>query len=365
MINQISLRSFKCFKKETFNLSNLNVLTGLNGTGKSTLIQSLLLLVQSNSQKMINEALVLNGNYINIGTGKDLYCEQAEDPYIVLSFNFQGEEILFSYSYTMTSSFLPLFHVNGDLKKFTTMLENIEYINALRIVPNSVYPKSDYTVLHKKQLGSNGEFAIQYLSEFGFEEVQNSNVLLQEVPEKYLKNQLLGWFHQIVPNTQLDIDQHINTELVSLKYRFKTSNTEVSNYYRPTNVGFGLTYTLPILIALLKAKRNDIVIIENPEAHLHPAGQRKIGELISLAAAGGVQIILETHSDHVLNGIRVSVKKGNIESSKVKIMFFERSMSEDLVQHIVHTPKLFEDGRLSFWPEGFFDEWDKAIEELF
>lgn len=119
-------------------------------------------------------------------------------------------------------------------------------------------------------------------------------------------------------------------------------------------------------MVLLSAREGDILVLENPEAHLHPRGQRKIGELVALAAANGVQIFMETHSDHVLNGIRLSVRNKKILSDKVKINYFYEYPSEEGIQkHEKTSPEILEDGSLSNWPEGFFDEWDKAIDELF
>lgn len=81
-----------------------------------------------------------------------------------------------------------------------------------------------------------------------------------------------------------------------------------ADYFTAQNVGFGISYVLPIVLALVKAKKGELIILENPEAHLHPRGQRKMGELIARAAQGGVQVIVETHSDHILNGIRFVCK---------------------------------------------------------
>ncbi|WP_180834594.1 AAA family ATPase, partial [Vibrio parahaemolyticus] len=65
---------------------------------------------------------------------------------------------------------------------------------------------------------------------------------------------------------------------------------------------------LPIVLALLVTKPGGLVIIENPEAHLHPKGQSYLGRLIQRTAEAGVQVIIETHSDHLLNGIRVAAR---------------------------------------------------------
>ena len=69
-------------------------------------------------------------------------------------------------------------------------------------------------------------------------------------------------------------------------------------------------------------------MLENPEAHLHPKGQRKMGELIAQCAANGIQIFLETHSDHILNGIRIAVKQKRLKGEDAKLFYFSRRESE-------------------------------------
>jgi predicted ATPase len=121
---------------------------------------------------------------------------------------------------------------------------------------------------------------------------------------------------------------------------------------------------LPIIIALLKARKGDLVVVENPESHLHPSAQRVLGELISTVANADVQVIVETHSDHILNGIRVSVKNGIINHSKVQILFFSREIVSSHYYVNVYKPSLLGNGDLDIWPEGFLDEWDNALIDL-
>ena len=95
-----------------------------------------------------------------------------------------------------------------------------------------------------------------------------------------------------------------------------------------------------------------------------------MAELIARAAAGGVQIIIETHSDHILNGIRLSVKQGVIPRDEIRLNYFYQTVETDfaLGERVIHqkcSPVIMEDGSLSDWPDGFFDEWDKALDELF
>lgn len=107
----------------------------------------------------------------------------------------------------------------------------------------------------------------------------------------------------------------------------------------------------------------DLILLENPEAHIHPAGQRMLGELIAAAGAGGAQIIVETHSDHVINGIRLAVKNGKIAKEQTRIFFFYKDIQEGY-EHKMACPEMDEDGRIDIWPEGFLDEWDHALMEL-
>jgi predicted ATPase len=153
-------------------------------------------------------------------------------------------------------------------------------------------------------------------------------------------------------------------EIARLSYKFEVGKNYVTEGMRPTNVGFGLTYVLPIITAVISARPGDLLIIENPESHLHPQGQALLGKLFAVAAEHGVQLFIETHSDHVLNGVRVAVKHRDISPDKVGIFFFERNLeAEEHVTEIIQ-PYLDENGRIDEWPTGFFDEWDKSLFEL-
>ncbi len=143
--------------------------------------------------------------------------------------------------------------------------------------------------------------------------------------------------------------------------------------FRPINVGFGLSYILPMLVVLLTAHEGEMLVIENPEAHLHPRGQAEVGKLLARAAAAGIQLFVETHSDHVINGIRVAVKEGIIKPEDVNIAFFERKehevknksgVSSTEIYSTVNNIKIDRHGSLSMYPDGFMDEWNNQLMEL-
>jgi predicted ATPase len=147
-------------------------------------------------------------------------------------------------------------------------------------------------------------------------------------------------------------------DIVSLQYFYG-----LSKRYRSTNVGFGITYTLPILIALLSATPDTLILLENPEAHLHPKGQSKMGELLALAASGGVQIIVETHSDHILNGIRLAVRRG-VKPEDIQLHYFDRYLQKGQAITKIISPRIYQDGGIDKWPDGFFDQAEKDLMEL-
>ena len=238
------------------------------------------------------------------------------------------------------------------------------YIAADRLGPQSSYEKSYYEVWENKQVGNHGEYAVHYLQTHELEDVENESVLYDGEENIRLLKQVECWMGEITPGISLRMEEYGHSNRVGLTVH-QESNTG-ADYFTAQNVGFGISYVLPIVLSLLKAKKGELLILENPEAHLHPKGQRKVGELIARASNGGVQVIVETHSDHILNGIRLCVKNKKVDPELVRLYYFTRGKDEKgrMVPEI-ENPIIYADGRLSFWPDGFFDEWDKAIDDLF
>lgn len=358
MIEKISISNFKCFDNVQLDLSSLNVFSGINGMGKSTVIQTLLLLKQSQEQNMPIKKVFLNGMYTMLGTGQDVLFENATDDSIKMSFFEKGKITSMNLIYDKQSDVLLL---GEDIDSVCPSFDsNFEYISAERLAPKTTYEKSSLSV-NRNQLGIYGQYTAHYLSvhqddvidSFGFD------------CYKTLKEGVQFWLNEISPNIKVNITDITNADLAQINYYYSgIQDSTRSREYRPTNVGFGISYILPIITALLKSTKGSMLIIENPEAHLHPKGQRKMGELIALCANKGVQIFLETHSDHVMNGIRISVKKKTIQNSAVKVYFFTNEKTQENGAHGFVTPKIMENGRFDFWPDGFFDEWEKALDEI-
>ena len=153
--------------------------------------------------------------------------------------------------------------------------DSLCYISAERSGPRTVFSTSDYLVRRHRQLGVRGEYTAQYLSLFGDEKILQEMAHPSEASLS-LKAQVEAWMSEVSPGVRLDLERYDAIDAVSIGYSFVMGHL-ISNRYRSTNVGFGITYTLPVVVALLAARQGALVLLENPEAHLHPSWAGKDG----------------------------------------------------------------------------------------
>lgn len=368
MIERLSLRNFKSIQGDKFDLENLTLLTGLNGAGKSSILQSMLLLRQSFEKHLLpNTGISLRGDYINIGTGKDLLFADAENEIIEIQLDWGGSSIDLKFQYQENSDMLPVEklgpNINGAPFEEALFKPGFQYLSADRISPKSTYDVSEYAVIQQRTLGNRGEFTAHFLAENGNKEISIKALKHKKAKSKTLIESLNYWMSEITPGTNVIAKLIPEINKVSLHYKFSLL-TEFTPLFRPENTGFGLTYVLPIVTAVLSSHPGDLLFIENPESHLHPAGQSLTAKLISLAAMNGVQIVIETHSDHFLNGVRKSVKLGDIDSDKVAIYFLSRDSHDIKHDLLVDKVRVNPNGSIENWPSGFFDEWEKSLNAL-
>jgi predicted ATPase len=365
VIQSLQLQNFKCFENQIIPFGALTLLSGLNGMGKSSVLQSLLLLRQSYQRQLLQETgLALNGDLVEIGTAEDALFENALAEEIglalVLDDNIQGR---WHFKYDPENDILgyaspPV--VAAEIFQASLFSDNFHCLQAERIGPRTVFEKSDSLVREHKQLGIHGEYATHFLEVFGKEKICCTKLAFPGVEFQSLNQQVEAWLGEITPGTRLHLTDHLGMDLINLQYSF-TKKQQVSNQYRATNVGFGITFVLPVIIALLSSKPGALVLLENPEAHLHPRGQAKMGELMARAASCGIQVVVETHSDHVLNGIRLAVHDGLLKPEQTCFYYFAHD--ENGVTQLT-SPKIDKKGQFKDWPRGFFDEWNNLLFKL-
>lgn len=364
MLKSLTLKNFKPFENQSFALKPLTLLSGLNSSGKSSVLQSLLLLRQSYQQDLLKDkGLALNGDFVSIGTAQDALFERAKDDLImfeIITENEMTSKWVFHYNRESDIIQLSSFSmINQTVYNESLFNDNFHYLRADRISPKNYFEISDFQVKQHQQLGNQGEFTPHFLSVYDETIIINKNLSHPSENSLKFQNQVEAWLGEISPGTRIEIESFSGMDLVSLQYSYGLSNP-----YRSTNVGFGITYTLPIIVAILSAKKDSLILLENPEAHLHPQGQSKIGELIALASSCGVQIIVETHSDHLLNGIRKAVRHNKINAEDVQIHYFQRYLKKGQAITEIISPRIYQDGGIDKWPDGFFDQAEKDLMEL-
>jgi predicted ATPase len=391
MLTKIHLEHFKCFETLHLPLAPLTLLSGLNATGKSTALQALSLLHQTAVESEWNIRLILNGSTIALGSAGDVidkisgrkeFCigvqsdtfecfwEMRTEGHAELSVpitQIQWREAPdwqpVTIAVTEQKQLQRIYHLlpehiwqaSAHAQQLSSLLIRLAYISADRIGPRETYAAT--TPDQQTNVGPHGEFTAWFLHYFA--EQQPLDGLLFHDTAPTLQRQSEAWMHYFFPGTHFLVQPVERANLVTLNLR----TSEASDYHRPQNVGYGLTHVLPIVTACLGAQQGDVLLIENPESHLHPAGQSEMGVFLARTAAAGAQVIIETHSDHVLNGMRKAVKHHLIDPDAVALHFFAtREGGEDSPRVI--SPMIDPSGTLDHWPEGFFDQFDKDISEL-
>ena len=374
MINFLKIQNFKSLRNVQFDFRNLNLLMGLNSMGKSSVIQSLLILRQSYIKENSLYKLYTNGDLIKLGNSKDIFFQNAAtDEPICFEIENKISKIHVKYNFKNSVDVLKAEEIrNKNEGQLSLVNEQFHYLAADHISPEKTYKSINSANNIYNQLGNNGENAPYFLARMGLTELQNINLHHPKAKSNWIAHELDAWMSEISPGTKILANELPGLDIVKMSVQFETKHkisedkfvNEYTDEYSPVNVGFGIPYVLPLILSLLISKPGDLVLIENPESHLHPKGQSMIGKLIALAAQSGVQIICETHSDHIINGIRVATKNNIIANDKVRLFYFDKN-EETKLETEVTTINVDKNGELDNYPEGLLDEWGNLMSQLF
>ena len=474
MLKRIKVENFKSLKHLDYSCAKLNLLMGVNGAGKSSFVQLMLLMRNLAQQKLQASNLLETEGSSGVGRYEDLrycYADVADQVKFKAQFTPRGSDAVCRHGdrldldalYTMFPlnpsesevAFDTIFSIERILSKadkcrvlchdveyvnevlssseykkmteyrgkygaemvdsdgeptqysdvyhaftkkrdelsakydavarkadpyFRLLWRNMKIVDAFRKKPSQVHSggRHDKAEWLSRKVGfcPEGDDVIEFLWNVGSEVMLDENnpmLFPNNKGERRLIDQVNAWLQVVSPGASIQVDRKTvaQSERFVQSVAFGRGSSERS--YKPQNVGFGISYVLPVLVSLLSSVPEDIVIIENPEAHLHPRGQAEMGNLIARAAAYGIQVFVETHSDHVINGVRVAVKKGIVKPDDVNIAFFERKghevVDDDGTKHKeyyadVRNIKIDDKGSLSEYPEDFMDEWSNQLLRL-
>ena len=457
MLRRIGLNNFKCFERLDLPCAPLNLLCGLNGMGKSSVIQALLVLRQSFASGELQAGrLVLGGELIDLGAGSDVLFQDAEGDVIRFALDDErqkeggqsricavtgkptggtfapgmdaaarsilnqllwgeaSEDELSDGRFTrdyprmnpsafrralalartdgvekvrQSSKYFPgsivdvtwagMFRYSRTGDQLTAVESaaagsdglslwrdappfggDLHYVQAERVGPRKLYPLSEVAA-RRGDLGARGEYAWNYLNDHQSDLLSADDPRSADAPGRRLVDVVDHWLQDVSPGAHLQLEAVPAADAVLAGFTFDRPGDVESRRHRATNVGFGLSYVLPVVLALL-APPGALCLVENPEAHLHPRGQTRLAELATRAATAGVQVFVETHSDHFVDGVRIAVRDGLIAPADAAIHYFERRDG----RAVVSSPVIDADGRLSHWPAGFFDQHDENLARL-
>lgn len=403
-ITSIGVQGYKSLAEETsIEISPLTILAGANSSGKSSIMQPLLLLKQTLEASYDPGPLLLNGPNIRFTAAEQFLSNSTRDqPDSALSINIELEN---KHSITNLFKKKPnhnielvetTYHQNGskivvhkDMSRndiltiipdtfkdifdrehltwhvnrtrcFLSVQINIDIVNAESPSPDQFETYIRNTI-HVPGLRGNPERTYQttivgdhfpgtfepYLASV-VNEWQSKNDDRYQNLEAHLKT--MGLAHQIHVRPIDDIQVELQ---VSLAARFQDQPKKFSL----ADVGFGVSQVMPVLVALLTAQPGQLVYLEQPEIHLHPRAQAALAQVLAEAAQRGVRVVAETHSALLLLALQSLVAEEKISPDLVKLHWFTRR--QDGVTEVA-SADLDEMGAFGDWPEDFGDvelEW--------
>lgn len=373
MFTNLSLERFKCFaQKQNIPLSQITLLYGLNGRGKSSVIQSLLLLAQSMRKNNSVEPLYFIEDLINLGKYADVLNSDALDNSFSIGLECKTEKdvkdtLSIEYTAAIDTPFVAKMQnivINGQSRSDSLASLNPKEKESRKVT----FSSSDSVCL--QMLKDINYIAANRLGVSNIESRLGANVVITPKGENVL-NVLASASPKLIKDVEISLNKILSGATIKIQnekedsieiYMDSVSNS--AHPYKPINVGFGYGYVLPTVVQTLIAPQNSILIIENPESHLHPGAQSRLMEfLIKKSEEKNLQLIIESHSDHIVNGMRIAIKKGRIQSQSVSILHFSRDMFSKGAPTIEEI-RIDRQGNLSSYPDDFMDEWTKQLEQL-
>jgi hypothetical protein len=378
-ITSITVAGFKSFYEEqTIDVRPLTILAGVNSSGKSSIMQPLLLLKQTIEAPYDPGALLLDGPNVSITRIEQVLSrgpQQAkefttgfrvtEDGDHEVRFTFgraeSGEVRLIDATVDMTRppARLPADEPSVADIRAMTAAGGVIHLPALRGNPQRTYRTA---ALHGAFRGVFNDYTAGVIAAWQSRTRRGRDDWLSRDAEKKLAGlardlELLGltWH---VEARQLD-DANVELLVDRLPHARPDGSRELVNI---ADVGFGVSQTLPVVVALQVATPGQLVYLEQPEIHLHPRAQVAFAELLRAAIGRGARVVVETHSALLLRAIQTMVAKETLDKDDVALHWFARDPDTGLSK--VTSATLDRLGSFGDWPEDF-DEVDLRADHDF
>lgn len=318
MLKNLNIQKFKVLENENLDIKPLTVFCGENSSGKSTAIRAMLFFGNGSFDK---------SSYYSFNAIYGLH-----DDYKYIELEDSNGLIVKAY---------------GANSVYADKPENLDFnptlLCAERIGPRKVY----------ESINTNYDFIDMQgrLAPFFYHQKQNDNIsalAIDNMEDTTLRSQVAYWLNHILGTT-------VKTENIQDNIIVAYQAPHDVEAYSPLNTGFGTSMVFPILVTCLTAKIGDTVIIENPEVHLHPKAQSKLADFFAFIAQKGVQVILETHCEHLIYKLCYNVNQGIIDYDKVIFQYKEINKPFEAIYTDKKGRFVDEKNNQRKFPTGFFD----------
>jgi len=338
MIETIEIKEFKCIHNEKLTLAPLTVLAGPNSSGKSTVLQAILLGACAHAQENL------------------VHLKEVVKPFARFSevynryYNAQAVEIVVMGS-GWVAPLRQTLHADAPVGLDSSQARELEYESSLfYLSANRVGPEELAELNRELKIGQNGQYALGYFQQRKDKPIHN-DLVMDEAPARTLKSQIAWWLSFLTGYEIGPVVEEVTP--LQVKISFKTPDLEEIS---PFNTGAGTSYLLKLLVMCLCAKPGDVLMVENPEIHLHPGAQSRLGKLFAFLASKGVQLVVETHCEHLINRIRYEVYKKKLKHSD-GIIYYKPDAQSSFIPININSRGHYTDesGEEINFPQGFFD----------
>ncbi len=341
LINSLSLKNFKCFEELDVKFAPITLLTGANSSGKSSLINAILAVLQTEQFPFY---LSPNGKYVNMGGFDEILYRNNTINTFDIFMEFDYDNTFDTSWYRNIANDLPrsirnIYEIDPSFKP-DDLDKDFNYIGSFRQPPERTYYQKAKA---QQKIGSDGEGYIDQIIEW---EETNS--------EKFKK--LNDNMKQIELFAEIQSNQ-----IKGGRFEFNVKIHPKAVFASLTDVGFGISQFLPIIVADLQLSEKSLLAISQPEIHLHPKIQATFGNyLANQVKQTEKQYIVETHSEYLLNRIRLLLVTGELKPEHVRVLYFENNG----IKSTVHDVEFATDGQIKGAPQGFFDTYGIDVMDI-
>jgi hypothetical protein len=397
MLASLQLSGFRaCADATPLALGRLSVLAGANNTGKSSFIGALLALVQS-QQAASRHRLLLKGEWVDLGPFEELLSPDHQTFSVSVEGWIDSDELSVVWDFDEVpdrrnrpearvtkidaaiggDTFACEVDASGrmiDSSDVPAQLVNPAYVLTVgRLEPLRLFPydaeqvlavgpyRAPPSALSEFRVGRDGSLVGpygQYAAEaFSQRRNDSTNVLPPGagVSSDTITRAMNAWWSHILAD---EIVVKVE-EVARLGYSVRLDTSAIASRSLG-QVGFGLSQLWPILVACLASRPGDLVLVETPEAHLHPGAQHRVAALFVELARRGRQVLVETHSEHIVAAACLAVKRSELAPEDLALSFFTQVSGHTRIERIAVDAS----GRRLRAPQGFFDQAAAELIEL-